>query len=59
MELIKGNSAPEVWLAGVQHLAARTGREDFDVFLHIVTPTVLSAQDASVLRRVDGFLTSH
>jgi hypothetical protein len=58
MELIKGNSAPAVWLAGVQHLAARNGREDFDVFLHIATPTVLSAEDASVLRRVDGFLTS-
>lgn len=59
MELIKGLSAPEVWLGGAKHLAARVARKDFDVFLHITTPTILSAQDAAVLAEVDRFLTSH
>jgi hypothetical protein len=59
MELIQGLSAPEVWLGGARHLATRKTREDFDVFLHIATPTVLSVQDRAVLDRVDRFLTSH
>jgi hypothetical protein len=59
MELIQGPSAPEVWLGGARHLAASAARQDFDVFLHIATPTVLSARDLAVLRRVDHFLTSH
>lgn len=58
MKLIKGQSAPEVWLSGARHLAQRVNREDFDVFLHIATPTVLSTQDAANLARVDHFLTS-
>src|SRR5688572_18306493 len=59
MELIQGLSAPEVWLNAARYLAARATREDFDVFLHVATPTVLSAEDGAVLSRVDRFLTSH
>lgn len=59
MELIKGQTAPEIWLAGVEHLAEQPNAEDFDVFLHIAQPTVLSAADAAVYKTVDGFLTGH
>lgn len=59
MELIKGQTAPAVWLAAVEHLTGCSDAEDFDVFLHIEEPTVLSTADASVYREVDGFLVSH
>jgi hypothetical protein len=59
MELINGRTAPEVWLAAVEHLTRCSDTEDFDVFLHIAEPTVLSAADALVYKEVDGFLTSH
>lgn len=58
MELIKGQTAPEVWLAAVEHLAKQPDVEDFDVILHIAEPTVLSAADAAVSHAVDDFLTS-
>jgi hypothetical protein len=59
MELIKGQTAPEVWLAAVEHVAEQPNVEDFDVFLHIAEPTVLSEADAAVYKAVDGFLTEH
>ena len=59
MELIKGQTAPEVWLAAVEHVAKQSNSEDFDVFLHIAQPTVLSEADAAVYKAVDGFLTGH
>lgn len=59
MELIKGQTAPEVWLAAVEHVAQQPDDEDFDVFLHIAQPTVLSIRDAAVYKAVDGFLTGH
>jgi hypothetical protein len=59
MELIKGQTAPAVWLGAVEHLAGFPETEDFDVFLHIASPTVLSAADALVYKEVDNFLTSH
>jgi len=43
MQLIKGQTAPEVWLGAVEHLAGCDELQDFDVFLHIAEPTVLSA----------------
>src|SRR5580658_4699075 len=59
MELIKGQTAPQVWLAAVEHLSGCTKAEDLDVFLHIAEPTVLSTADALVYNEVDSFLTSH
>lgn len=59
MELLKGRSAPEVWLLGAEYLAKRKEHDDFDVFLNVATPTVLSSADASVLKRVDNFLVEH
>ncbi|MEN6543670.1 hypothetical protein [Parvibaculum sp.] len=59
MELIKGQTAPAVWLDAVEHLAGCAKTQDFDVFLHIAEPTVLSAADALVYKEVDNFLTSH
>lgn len=56
MELIKGKTAPLVWLAAVDHLTGCTGQEDFDVFLHVEDPTVLSQADSAVYDEVDGFL---
>jgi hypothetical protein len=59
MELIKGQTAPSVWLAAVKHLEGCPDQEDFDVILHVAEPTVLSKPDAAVYREVDRFLTSH
>lgn len=56
MDLLRGRTTSEVWLLGTEHLARQRPREDFDVFLNIATPTVLSEQDATVLRLVDNFL---
>jgi len=59
MEIIKGQTAPAVWLAAVEHLNGCPNHEDFDVFLHVAEPTVLSKLDAAVYAEVDNFLTSH
>jgi hypothetical protein len=59
MEMIKGQTAPAVWLAAVEHLNGCPNHEDFDVFLHVAEPTVLSKLDAAVYAEVDNFLTSH
>ena len=59
MEMIKGQTAPAVWLAAVEHLNGCGDHEDFDVFLHVAEPTVLSKLDAAVYAEVDNFLTSH
>ena len=59
MELIKGKSAPEVWLAAAEYLAGSPGLEDFDVFLHIAAPTILSIKDKAVYDEVDKFLRTH
>lgn len=59
MDLIKRQTAPEAWLAAVEHVACCAKAEDYDVFLHIYQPTVLSAVDASVYKEVDSFLISH
>ena len=59
MDLIKGQTAPAVWLAAVEHLAGCPAAEDFDVFLHVEQPTVLTAADALVYTEIDRFLTSH
>jgi len=59
MELVKGKTAPEVWLLGAEHLAKQKSRQDFDVFLNLATPTVLSREDVAVLKRVDTFLSNH
>jgi hypothetical protein len=56
MDLLKGRTTSEVWLLGTEHLARQRPREDFDVFLNIATPTVLSEHDATVLKLVDTFL---
>jgi hypothetical protein len=57
MELIKGQTAPSVWLMAVEHLEG--DQEDFDVILHVAEPTVLSKPDAAVYRELDQFLTGH
>jgi hypothetical protein len=59
MELIQGQTVPEVWLSAVEHVAKQPNAEDFDVFLHIAQPTVLSEPDAAVYKAVDGFLKGH
>ena len=59
MELIKGDTAPSVWLAGVEHLDGCPKGKDFDVILHIRQPTVLSIEDRKVYQSVDQFLISH
>jgi hypothetical protein len=59
MQLIQDATAPAVWLAAVEHVAGCPSGEDFDVFLHIGEPTVLTAADALVYREVDQFLVSH
>ncbi|HEV2605647.1 MAG TPA: hypothetical protein VGU24_18520 [Microvirga sp.] len=59
MELIRGDTSPSVWLAGVEHLNKIKSGEDFDVFLHIAQPTVLTAEDRRVHDEVDRFLTSY
>ncbi len=58
MELIKGKSTPEVWLAACEYLAKTTDHEDFDVILHITNPSPLSKSDALVLAGVDKFLVN-
>ncbi|GJL87164.1 MAG: hypothetical protein DHS20C03_08730 [Minwuia thermotolerans] len=58
MEMIKGDTAPAVWLAAAEYLAGCANTEDFDVFLHVAEPTVLSKADATVYREVDNFLQS-
>lgn len=59
MKLIEGQTAPAVWLAAVEHVAASPRSEDFDVFLHVLEPTVLSSKDKLVHDEVDSFLKSH
>lgn len=59
MELLRGGTAPMVWLLGAEHLFSRKPRDDFDVFLNVATPTVLSQEDVQVLKLVDTFLISH
>ena len=59
MELIKGQTTPEVWLAALEHLARSPKAEDFDVFLHVERPTALSIQDKKIYDEVDSFLKSH
>lgn len=59
MDLLPGQTAPEVWLLGVKHLAQRRPREDFDVFLNVASPTKLSKNDVRVLKLVDTFLVGH
>jgi len=58
MELIKGKTTPEVWLAAAEYLASLKANEDFDVILHITEPTVLSEHDRRVYDEVDKFLKS-
>jgi len=59
MELIKGETSPEVWLAAAEHLNGLKKCEDFDVILHIAQPTVLSNEDLRVYNEIDDFLKSH
>lgn len=59
MELIKGQTSPAVWLAGLEYLNTLPKAEDFDVILHVSEPTVLSVEDRKVYEEVDRFLVSH
>lgn len=59
MKLITGQTAPSVWLAAVEHLKGCGKAEDFDVFLHVAEPTVLSTADRAVHDQVDTFLTGN
>ncbi|KQV57376.1 MULTISPECIES: hypothetical protein [unclassified Caulobacter] len=59
MKMIEGTTAPEVWLNASEYLATQPKAEDFDVFLHVAEPTVLSSADAAVYKAVDAFLTTH
>jgi hypothetical protein len=58
MKLISGATTPEVWLLAAEHLNSLRPRQDFDVFLHVETPTVLTTGDTEVQRLVDRFLTA-
>lgn len=57
MELIKGKTIPLVWLKAVEHLVDCPKNKDFDVFIHVSEPTVLSQADLLVYKEVDKFLT--
>lgn len=59
MELIRRDTSPSVWLAAVEHLSGLQNGEDFDVFLHVAQPTVLTGEDRRVHDEVDRFLTSY
>ena len=59
MELIRGESTPEVWLRACEYLAKTKDHDDFDVILHITDPSPLSKSDARVLASVDRFLVKH
>lgn len=59
MKLIKGDTSPSVWLAAVEHLNKLKTGEDFDVFLNVAQPTVLTAEDRRVHDEVNRFLTSY
>jgi len=59
MEFLKAQTIPEVWLLGVEHLAGLRPREDFDVFLNVATPTVLTTRDTDVSKLVGEFLKNH
>ncbi len=59
MEMIKSQTAPAVWLAAVEYLDDCPNNEDFDVFLHVAEPTVLSKLDVAAYTEVDSFLTEH
>ena len=59
MELLKAQTIPEIWLLGVEYLASLKPREDFDVFLNVATPTVLTEKDAEVSKLVGDFLKCH
>ena len=41
------------------HLSSCDDHEDYDVILNVAEPTVLSAQDAAIYKKVDAFLTEH
>lgn len=58
MELLKGETAPAVWLAGVEHLAKCKDALDFDVILNVAEPTKLTTPDAQVYDAVNSFLKS-
>ncbi|TBA72920.1 thymidylate synthase family protein [Rhizobium ruizarguesonis] len=59
MELIRGTSTPEVWLAACEYLVEKPNHEDFDVILHVRDPSPLSKADAMVLSGVEDFLVKH
>ncbi len=59
MELVKGNSVSQLWLAAATYLESAKGREDFDVFLNTSSPIALSTEDAKVIAMVDAFLRQH
>lgn len=56
MELIRGQTAPSVWVAALEYLDKQPKAIDFDVFLHIEEPTVLTAEDRLVYDTIDTFL---
>jgi hypothetical protein len=58
MKLIQGTTCPSVWTKAVTHLADCEHHQDFDVFLHIENPTVLSCEDRKVYDLVDTMLRS-
>lgn len=55
MKLITGATIPTVWLAAAEHLIANGGA-DYDVFLHVGTPSVYSSSDRDVVKALDDFL---
>jgi len=56
MELIKGQTAPAVWLAAVEHLNGCPDGKISTFPARGRKPTVLSKQDAAVYNEVDAFL---
>lgn len=56
MKLIVGTTAPDVWVQAAEHLLGCPSHEDYDVFLHIATPTALSSEDRVVVSHIDDFL---
>ena len=59
MKLIAGETSPRVWTDAAEHLMSCPNHSDFDVFLNVAQPTVLSTTDREVRQRVDIFLRDH
>lgn len=59
INLIEGETIPEVWLKAVRFLSEQKGRDFFDLILHVKKPTVVNVADKSTIQKVEKFLKKH